>query len=85
MPALQRRVFCLGLFDPSETWKNGEADKTPIAKVAKEHGASEQTIYAWRKRFGANRNRPTSQQRRTRLAAVSILRTRSLRFGLGRA
>ena len=30
-----------------------EADKSPIAKVAKKHGISEQTIYAWRKRFGA--------------------------------
>ena len=30
-----------------------EADKTPITKVAKKHGISEQTIYAWRKRFGA--------------------------------
>ncbi len=30
-----------------------EADKTPITKVAKKHGISKQTIYAWRKRFGA--------------------------------
>lgn len=29
-----------------------EADKTPVAKVAKKHKISEQTIYAWRKRFG---------------------------------
>jgi transposase-like protein len=29
-----------------------EADKSPIAKVAKKHGVSDQTIYAWRKRFG---------------------------------
>ena len=29
-----------------------EADKTPIAVVAKKHGVSDQTIYAWRKRFG---------------------------------
>lgn len=29
-----------------------EADKTPIADVAKKHGVSEATIYAWRKRFG---------------------------------
>ena len=29
-----------------------EADKTPIAEVAKKHSVSEQTIYAWRKRFG---------------------------------
>jgi putative transposase len=30
-----------------------EADKTPVGEVAKKHGVSEQTIYAWRKRFGA--------------------------------
>jgi putative transposase len=30
-----------------------EADKGTVAEVAKKHGVSEQTIYAWRKRFGA--------------------------------
>ena len=29
-----------------------EADKSPVVQVAKKHGVSEQTIYAWRKRFG---------------------------------
>ena len=29
-----------------------EADKSPVAQVAKRHGVSEQTIYGWRKRFG---------------------------------
>lgn len=29
-----------------------EADRTPVAEVAKKHGISEQTLYAWRKRFG---------------------------------
>lgn len=29
-----------------------EADREPVAAVAKRHGVSEQTIYAWRKRFG---------------------------------
>ncbi len=29
-----------------------EADKTPVADVAKKHGISEQTLYTWRKRFG---------------------------------
>ena len=29
-----------------------EADKSPVAEVAKKHGVSEVTIYAWRKRFG---------------------------------
>lgn len=30
-----------------------EADRGPVAVVAKKHRVSEQTIYAWRKRFGA--------------------------------
>jgi putative transposase len=29
-----------------------EADAKPIGEVAKKHGVSDQTIYAWRKRFG---------------------------------
>ena len=29
-----------------------EADKTPVAQVAKKHGVSEQTLYLWRKRYG---------------------------------
>lgn len=29
-----------------------EADKGPVAEVAKKHGVSEQTIYTWRKRYG---------------------------------
>ena len=28
-----------------------EADKDPVPEVAKRHGVSEQSIYAWRKRF----------------------------------
>ena len=30
-----------------------EADQKPMAEVAKKHGVSEQTIYVWRKQFGA--------------------------------
>jgi len=30
-----------------------EADSQSVAEVAKKHGVSEATIYAWRKRFGA--------------------------------
>ena len=30
-----------------------EADKGPVADVAKKHGISEQTIYVWKRRFGA--------------------------------
>ena len=29
-----------------------EADSAPVAEVAKRHGVSEPSIYAWRKRFG---------------------------------
>lgn len=29
-----------------------EADQAPVAEVAKKHGISDVTIYAWRKRFG---------------------------------
>src|ERR1044071_5013292 len=30
-----------------------EGDRDPVTAVAKRHGISEQTIYTWRKRFGA--------------------------------
>ena len=30
-----------------------EADEEPVAALAKRHGVSEQTIYGWRKRYGA--------------------------------
>ena len=29
-----------------------EADRSPVPEVAKRNGISDQTIYAWRKRFG---------------------------------
>lgn len=29
-----------------------EADRTPVPEVAKRHGVSEATVYAWKKRFG---------------------------------
>jgi putative transposase len=29
-----------------------EADKDPVAEMAKRHGVSEPSIYAWRKKFG---------------------------------
>jgi len=29
-----------------------EADRSPVADVAKKHGVSKQMIYVWRKRFG---------------------------------
>ena len=42
-----------------------EADRGPVAQVAKKHAVSEQTIYAWRKRFG-------------KLEAVDVKRLRQL-------
>ena len=42
-----------------------QTDKSPVAQVAKRHGVSEQTIYAWRKRFG-------------KLEAVDVKRLRQL-------
>jgi putative transposase len=42
-----------------------ETDKTPVAEVAKKHGVSDVTIYAWRKRFG-------------QLEAVDVKRLRQL-------
>lgn len=29
-----------------------EADRSPVAEVAKRHGVSKPSIYAWRKKFG---------------------------------
>ena len=42
-----------------------EADQSPVAEVAKKHGISDVTIYAWRKRFG-------------QLEAVDVKRLRAL-------
>ena len=42
-----------------------EADKAPVSEVAKKHGVSDVTIYAWRRRFG-------------QLEAVDVKRLRSL-------
>ena len=30
-----------------------EADRTPVREVAKKHGVSDETIYSWRRKFGA--------------------------------
>ena len=42
-----------------------EADRSPVARVAKKHAINEQTIYLWRKRFG-------------KLEAVDVKRLRQL-------
>jgi putative transposase len=41
-----------------------EADKAPIAQVAKKHGVSEQTLYLWRKRYGELEAADVKQLRR---------------------
>jgi transposase-like protein len=48
-----------------------EADKAPVAEVAKKHGVAEQTIYLWRQRFG-------------RLEAADVRRLRQLEHENGR-
>ena len=48
-----------------------EADKSPVKEVAKKHGVSEVTIYAWRKRYGE-------------LEAVDVKRLRQLEAENGR-
>jgi transposase-like protein len=48
-----------------------EADKAPVAEIAKKHGISDVTVYAWRKRFG-------------KLEAVDVKRLRQLEAENGR-
>ena len=48
-----------------------EADHAPVTEVAKKHGVSDVTIYAWRKRFG-------------KLAAVDVKRLWQLELENGR-
>jgi putative transposase len=52
-----------------------EADRDVVADVAKRHGVSEQTIYAWRKRFGALR---TEDVRRLRQLETENARLKKL-------
>ena len=44
-----------------------EADRCPVTDVAKKHGVSEQTVYVWRKRFGAM---TTDETKRLRTVSV---------------
>lgn len=52
-----------------------EADKGPVSEVAKKHAISEQTIYAWRKRFGAM---DTNEVKRLRLLEQENSRLKKL-------
>ena len=47
-----------------------EADSAPVAEVAKKHGISGVTIYAWRKRFGELS--PADVKRLRRLQPIRI-------------
>lgn len=38
--------------DEQIVWISQEADRSPIAEVAKHHRVSEPSIYSWRKKFG---------------------------------
>jgi putative transposase len=52
-----------------------EADKDPVAEVAKRHTVSEQTIYLWRKRFGGLKS---DEVRRLRQLETENARLRKL-------
>ena len=52
-----------------------EADRDPIAAVAKKHGISEQSIYTWRKKFGAFQ---ADDVKRLRLLEVENARLKKL-------
>lgn len=52
-----------------------EADRDPVAEVAKRHGISEQAIYTWRKRFGELR---TEDVRRLRQLEAENARLKKL-------
>jgi putative transposase len=53
----------------------GEADRDGVVDVAKRHGVSEQTVYTWRKRFGALR---TEDIRRLRQLEAENARLKKL-------
>lgn len=52
-----------------------EADREPVAVVAKRHGISDQTIYGWRKRFGTLQ---ADEMRRLKQLEQENLRLRKL-------
>jgi hypothetical protein len=52
-----------------------EADKSPVAQGAKQHGVGEQLIYAWRKHFGTLDGDRRDPPRRARAASAALPRT----------
>jgi transposase-like protein len=69
-----------------------EADRDPVAAVAKRHGISEQTVYTWRNRFGGLqasdvkrlRQLEAENGRLKKLVAERDLETHLLHFVRGR-
>jgi transposase-like protein len=57
-----------------------EVDKSPVSEVAKKHGVSDVTIYAWRKRFGRKPARVLGPSPARRLPRRSVT-DMSLRTG----
>ena len=57
-----------------------EAERNPVADVAKRHGISEQTIYTWRKRFGELRSEDVRRLRQLE-AENARLKKLGKRFG----
>lgn len=58
-----------------------DADREPVAVVAKRHGISEQSIYTWRKRFGvlqANEVRRLKQMETENARLKKLLAERDL-------
>jgi hypothetical protein len=49
-----------------------EADREPVAVVAKGHAISEQTIYTWRKRFGGSTRRDAVASRSDRVLIYEL-------------
>lgn len=50
----KKRKSCAKAVLQQNGWsRSRKADRSPIAEVSKQHGVSGQTIYTWRKRFGA--------------------------------
>jgi putative transposase len=67
-----------------------EADQTPVIEVAKKHGISDATIYAWRKRYGqlapvdVKRLRPRDQAVFEIPAQPDLVRDHGVRMRSGR-
>src|SRR5262245_27579334 len=57
-----------------------EADRDPVAVVAKRHAMSEQTIYTWRKRFGGFQAKDVSERLDVMPAQFKVIVTRRPKY-----